>query len=50
MDRASAFPVASYPLPNSLPVFCLYHRLNNGMCGDGNTGPLIHRDGAARAP
>jgi hypothetical protein len=50
MDRAGALPVGSYALPNSLPVCCLYHRLHNSVCGDGNTGPLSHRDGAARAP
>jgi hypothetical protein len=50
MDRAGALPIGSYALPNSLPVCCLYHRLHNGVCGDGNTGPLINRDGAARAP
>jgi hypothetical protein len=37
-------------LPNSLAVFCLYHRLLKGVWVDGNTGPLIHRDGAARDP
>jgi hypothetical protein len=50
MDRAGALPVGSYALPNSLAVCCLYHRLHNGMCGNDNTGSLIHRDGAARAP
>jgi hypothetical protein len=50
MDRAGALLVGSYALPNSLPVCCLYHRLHNGVCGDGNDGPLIHRDGAAGAP
>jgi hypothetical protein len=50
INRAGALPVGSYALRNSLPVCCLYHRLHNGVCGDGNTGPLIHRDGAARSP
>jgi hypothetical protein len=50
MDRAGALPVGSYPLPNSLAVCFLYHRLHNGVCVDSNTGPLIHRDGAVRAP
>jgi hypothetical protein len=50
MDRAGALPVGSYALPNSLPVCFLYHRLHNGVCGDGNTVPLFHLDGAARAP
>jgi hypothetical protein len=50
MDRAGALPVGSYALPNSLAVCCLYHRLHNGVCGDGSTGPLIHWDDAARAP
>jgi hypothetical protein len=49
MDRAGALRVGSYVLPNSLAVCCLSHRLYNGVCGDGNTGPLIHRDGAAQA-
>jgi hypothetical protein len=48
--RAGALSVGSYALPNSLAVCCLYHRLHNGVCGDGNIGPLIHWDGAARAP
>jgi hypothetical protein len=48
MDRAGALPVRSYALPNSLAVCCLYRRLHNRVCGDGNTGPLIHRDGAAQ--
>jgi hypothetical protein len=50
MDRAGALPVGSYALPNSLPVRYLYHRLHNGVCGDGNNGPLINRECAARAP
>jgi hypothetical protein len=49
MDRAGALPVGSYALPNSLAVWCLYHRLHNGVCGAGNTVPLVHRDGAAQA-
>jgi hypothetical protein len=50
MDRAGVLPVGSYALPNSLAVCCLYHRLYNDVCSGGNTDPLIHRDGAARAP
>jgi hypothetical protein len=42
-DRAGALPVKSYALPNSLTVYCPCHRLHNGLCGDGSTGPLIHR-------
>jgi hypothetical protein len=49
-DHAGAQPIGSYALLNGPTVSCLYHRLHNGVCGDGNTGPLIHRDGAARAP
>jgi hypothetical protein len=49
MDRAGALLVGSYALPNSLLVCCLYNRLYNGVCGDGKTGPVIHRDGAVRA-
>jgi hypothetical protein len=49
MDHPDALPVGSYALPNSLPVFCLYHRPYNGVWVDGNTGPLIHRDSADRA-
>jgi hypothetical protein len=50
MDRAGALPVGIYLHPNSLTVCCVYDMLHNAMCCDGNTGPLIHRDGAARAP
>jgi hypothetical protein len=46
MHRAGALPVGSYALPNNLPAGCLYHRLHNGVCDHGSTGPLIHRDGA----
>jgi S-adenosylmethionine synthetase len=37
MDRAGALRVGNYALPNSLTVSCLYHRLHNGVCGNGNT-------------
>jgi hypothetical protein len=47
MDPADELPVESYALPNNLPAGSLYHRLHSG---DGSTGPLIYRDGAARAP
>jgi hypothetical protein len=50
MDRAGALPVGSYALPNSLAVCCLYYRLQNSVCGDVNTGPLLHRDDAAEPP
>jgi hypothetical protein len=50
MNRAGALPVERYALPNNLPVAGLYHRLQSDICGDGSSGPLIHRDGAARAP
>jgi hypothetical protein len=50
MGRAGTLPVGSYALPNSVAVCCLYHRLHNGVCNDGNTGPLIHWDGAVRSP
>jgi hypothetical protein len=49
-DRAGTLPVGSYALQNSLAECCLYHRLHIGVCGDGNTGPLLHREGAVRAP
>jgi hypothetical protein len=49
MHRAGALLVKSYAFSNSLAVCYLYHSLHNGVCGDGNTGPLIHQDGAARA-
>jgi hypothetical protein len=45
LDRAGALPVKSYALPNSLTVYCLCHRLHNGLCGDRSTGSLIHQDG-----
>jgi hypothetical protein len=48
-DRAGALPVGSYALPNSLAVCYFYHRLQNDVRGDDNTGPQLHRDGAAQA-
>jgi hypothetical protein len=50
MDRAGALPVGSNALPNSLSACCLYHMLHKGVCGDGNTGTLLYRDGEARSP
>jgi hypothetical protein len=50
VNRADALPVRRCALPSNIPVGCLYYRLQNGICGDGSTGPLICRDGAARAP
>jgi hypothetical protein len=50
MNRAGALPVGRYALPNNLPGAGLYQWLQNDICGDGSTGHLIHRDGAARAP
>jgi hypothetical protein len=35
MNRANALPVGRDALPNNLPVAGLYHRPQNGICGDG---------------